>query len=103
MSKHNRGMGFRDLEVFNLTLLAKQGWHLTQFPYSLIGKILREKYFPNGTFWQAQLGRRSTYAWWSIFNARAVLEGGLVWRVENGEHIKIWGNKWLLSLSTYEV
>jgi len=30
-----------------------------------------------------------------------VLEAGLVWRVGNGENIKIWGDKWLTSSPYY--
>jgi hypothetical protein len=82
-------MGFRDLKVFNLPLLTKQGWQIIQFPDSLVAQILREKYFPHGSFLQVQLGSRPSYAWRSIFQAREVLEGGLVWRVGNREKIKI--------------
>lgn len=90
-------MRFRDLGVFNLALLAKRGWRLLQFPDSLVAKVMREKYFPSGSFLEAQLGRRPSYTWRSIFQANEVLEEGLVWRVGNGEKINIWGDKWLLT------
>lgn len=96
-SKLHGGLGFRDLEIFNPALLAKQGWRLLQAPDSLVARIMREKYFPAGDFLHAQLGRRLSYAWRSIFNARGVLEEGLIWRVENGETIRIWEDKWLSS------
>lgn len=104
-SKLSGGMGFRDLEVFNLALLAKEGWRLLQFPESPVARIMREKYFSNGSFMhaQAQLGSRPSYSWRSIFQAREVLDRGLIWRVGNGEDINIWGDKWLLSPTTYKV
>lgn len=98
ISKYHRGMGFRDLEVFKRDLLAKQSWRLLQFLDSLVARILKEKYFPNEEFLQAQLGRRPSFAWKSIFQANEVLEGGLVRRVGNGENIRIWGDPWLPSL-----
>jgi hypothetical protein len=50
------GLGFRDLVSFNKVLLAKQRWRLLQNPYSMVGKILKEKYFPNESFLEAKLG-----------------------------------------------
>jgi len=76
-SKLSRGMGFRDLEVFNLALLAKQCWRLFQTPSSLVARIMAYKYHPNGSFMQASLGGRPSYAWRSILKARPILERGL--------------------------
>jgi hypothetical protein len=39
------GMGFRDLELFNLALLGKHGWRLMNDPESLCGRIFENKIF----------------------------------------------------------
>jgi len=96
-------MGFRDLETFNLAWLAKQGWRFLHAPDSLVSRIMKEKYFPNGSFLQVRLGSKPSYLWRSIFQARVVLERGLIWRVGNGEKIHIWGDKWLPTPSTFVV
>ena len=59
------GLGFRDFENFNLALLAKQEWRLLHNTESLVAKIYKEKYYPNGTFLETPFGR-SPYAWRSI-------------------------------------
>jgi hypothetical protein len=60
------GLGFRDLQCFNTALLAKQGWRLIQNPDSLVAMVLKEKYFPNGSFLDSQLSKRPSYVWRSI-------------------------------------
>jgi hypothetical protein len=95
-TKERGGLGFRDLEWFNLALLAKQGWRIIQNPNSLASKILKEKYFPQESFLNAQLGRQPSYIWRSFWNARSLLEEGLFWRVGDGNRIGIWNDKWVL-------
>lgn len=43
-------LGFKDLKVFNLALLAKQGWRFIQNPSSLLHKVLKAKYFGSTSF-----------------------------------------------------
>jgi hypothetical protein len=74
VAKVRGGLGFRDLELFNLALLAKQGWRILQNPDSLVARVFKEKYFPSESFMQATLGNSPSYAWRSIFNARRFLK-----------------------------
>jgi len=48
-------MGFRDLESFNLALLAKQIWRLLLEPDSLCARVLRAIYYPNGKLLNVKL------------------------------------------------
>jgi hypothetical protein len=48
--KNRGGMGLRDLKVFNLALLTKQGRRLLINPNSLVACILKEKYHPREGF-----------------------------------------------------
>jgi hypothetical protein len=93
-AKERGGLGFRDLEWFNLALLAKQGWRLIQNPNSLVAKILKEKYHPNAMFLEAHMGRRPSYIWRSFWNSKKLLADGLIWRVGDGSQIRIWRDRW---------
>lgn len=94
-SKLAGGMGFRDLEAFNIALLAKQGWRFLQHPDSMVATIFKEKCFKGGNFLQAPVGHNSSYVWRSITKAKPSLIRGLRWRVGNGESIMVWRDKWL--------
>lgn len=49
-------MWFRDLGKFNIALLTKQGWRLTENLESLSAKILCAKYYRGSTFLDSSLG-----------------------------------------------
>ena len=73
-TKAKGGLGYRDLENFNLALLAKQGWRLTQNSQSLVARIIKENYFSGCSFMDYKLGNRSSYAWRSIWNSKKLKE-----------------------------
>jgi hypothetical protein len=50
LAKQKVGLGYRDLESFNMALLAKQGWRVMLNPDSLFAKILKSKYFSKEFF-----------------------------------------------------
>lgn len=55
-SKVTGGLGFHNLEAFNLALLAKQGWCLLQNNGSLFSAGFKDKYYPNDDFLSSALG-----------------------------------------------
>jgi hypothetical protein len=41
------GMGFRELELFNLALLGKHGWRFLNNPDTLCSRVLKGRYYPD--------------------------------------------------------
>ena len=78
------GIGFRDLHLFNMALLARQGWRLLQHPESLVYRVLKAKYFPQSSVLEAVVPHNASFMWRSICESLVVLNFGLRWRVGTG-------------------
>jgi ribonuclease HI len=93
--KDEGGLGFREPHIFNMAMLARQGWRLLLNPDSLCGRLLKAKYFPEGSILDATPKHDISYTWRSILKGVALLKEGLVWRVGKGDSINIWDDPWL--------
>ncbi|XP_074314802.1 uncharacterized protein LOC141650968 [Silene latifolia] len=89
------GMGFRDLRVFNQALLAKQIWRLLTNPGSLVGRVLKARYFKNDSVIDARRGHDPSFAWRSLWGAKSLLMEGLMWRIGDGKSVRVWEDPWL--------
>jgi hypothetical protein len=82
--KAKGGMGFRDLPLFNKSLLGKQGWRLMTRPDSLCARVLKGRYFHGVSFLSATRKKHSSQTWRAIMAGREVMVEGLVRRIGNG-------------------
>ena len=94
-SKTISGMGFRDLAMFNDSLLAKQAWWLLHNKTLLFYKVFKAHFFPNSSIMEAVDSRLGSYAWKSILRGRDIIQRGAIWRIGSGEKINIWQQCWL--------
>ena len=88
-------MGFRDIQAFNLALLAKQAWRLIHNTHSLFYRVYKSRYFPNCSHMDANLGNNPLYVWWNSLEARDIIKEGSIWKVGDGKSIEISTHKWL--------
>jgi hypothetical protein len=89
------GLGFRDIELFNLAMLARQEWRILQTPEALSSRILRAVYFPLGEFMDATLGSSPSQVWRALVEGRDAMKLGLVRRIGTGENTHAWNQNWL--------
>lgn len=101
--KAEGGIGFKDLKAFNLALLAKQGWRLSQNPNSLTYRVFKAKYFVDCSFMDAQVGKKPSYVWRSIMAARETVEKGSRWCIGNGRTVEIWHDRWIPTSDNFKV
>jgi hypothetical protein len=95
--KNEGGMGFRDFHSFNLAMLAKQAWRLINDPQSLCARVLGAKYYPQGDIMKARPKAGSSFTWQSTLAGLTTFKHGYIWRVGDGESIKIWDDPWIPS------
>ena len=88
-------MGFKDLTLFNEAMLAKLAWRLVHDDNSLFLRVFKARFFPTRTILEAKDSISASYAWRSIFKGRDVIQKGALWRMGDGQQIKIWGDNWL--------
>ena len=83
------GMGFRDFQHFNNALLVKQVWRLFHQKDTLLYRVFKSKFFPNGSIFYAAVPTKCSFTWRSIMQAREVIQKGAIWRVGDGLSIKV--------------
>ena len=91
------GMGFRDMHIFNLAMLGKQGWRLLTVPDSLCARVLKGRYFPHTDFWNAPAPRSASATWHSILAGRDLLKKGVQWGIGDGCQVHIISDHWIPS------
>jgi hypothetical protein len=112
------GMGFRDLQLFNKSMLGKQGWRLTTRSYSLCARALKGRYFHDTEFLGSSRKKHASHTWRAILAGKEVLCKGMIRRIGDG-NMTIYGEiggfqcismlnhlhqgmaKWLLWFRTY--
>jgi hypothetical protein len=93
--KYAGGMGFRDIELFNLALLARQAWRILQNPETLSAKILKAVYFPTSNFLEEEVGSHPSQIWRAIVEGGDTLKVGFIRRIGTGETTHAWHDNWL--------
>lgn len=83
------GMGFKDMKLFNQSMLGRQCWSLVVNPDSLCVEVLEGRYYPNSSFMESTLTGSCSYTWRSLMVGKILLDRGIMWLVGNGEDIQI--------------
>ncbi|KAL9684071.1 hypothetical protein QQ045_021503 [Rhodiola kirilowii] len=70
------GLGFKDLKLVNISLLAKQAWRIYTNPNLLISQVPKARYFKSTDIFNASLGWRPSKVWRSVFKSLELLRTG---------------------------
>ncbi|XP_013624247.1 PREDICTED: uncharacterized mitochondrial protein AtMg00310-like [Brassica oleracea var. oleracea] len=93
--KANGGLGFKDIEAFNLALLGKQLWRMLSVKDSLFTRVFKSRYFAKSDPLSAGLGSGPFYAWRSIHAAQKLIQQGARVLIGSGEDTKVFQDSWI--------
>jgi len=96
--KNFGGLGFHNMEAFNLSMLGKQSWKLLSDSSSLLTRVLKAKYFPRRDFLDAPLGHNPSYTWRTLWSTQHLLTMEHRWKIGDGSKINVWHMPWLRNL-----
>ena len=103
ISKLDGGLGFKDMEAFNLALLAKQWWRLIHNEDSLVFKVIKAKYFPYTAVSRAKRGPKASYLWSNLLEGKRVADQGSIWRIGDGQKVDVWKDRWIKKPPDFKV
>ncbi|KAL0435443.1 UNVERIFIED_CONTAM: putative mitochondrial protein [Sesamum radiatum] len=84
-------------------MLSKQLWRLLSSPTSLLSRVLRARYFPDGNVLSAGIGCNPSYTWRSLHAALDVIRAGFRWRIGCGRAVQVWLDPWIPRLFSFRV
>lgn len=94
MKKEFGGMGLWNIHGLNFAMLGKLGWKLFIHNDSIVTKVFKAKYFPDGGFSDAKLRHSPSYVWCNIHASRVLVREGMQWRIGNDIWINIRNQPW---------
>lgn len=96
--KNEGGLGFRRMFDANQALIMKLGWGLIYKPGTLWVRVLRGKYeCGEGLIPLVRKKNRESLVWQGIRKTWEPLSKGLAWRLGDGNVMRFWSDRWLMS------
>jgi len=92
-SKDDGDLGFRNMEVFNEALLAKQVWRILKDENLLVARLLWAKYYPDGNLLAASIGSRPRFTWRCLIGAHHVIIRGSRWLIGDERILNVWEDR----------
>lgn len=89
------GLVLKELRKFDLAMLTKHGWRLSIEANSLVSAVMKERYYPESSVLNTELGNNPSYVWRGIFQALEVVKAGAQRKIGNGKDTLLRDVPWL--------
>jgi len=95
LSKERGGLGIRTAKETNVAMVSKLGWRILNNDSAQWCQAMRHNYLKSNTLWECPRPQRSSAAWKAILESRDLLRAGAIWRIDNGNDVRFWTDRWL--------
>ncbi|XP_026384091.1 uncharacterized protein LOC113279629 [Papaver somniferum] len=92
-SKDDGGLGIRDMEKVNKSLMCKLVWRFLNDKSSMWVQLLTAKYLKGSSFWNAKDVNHSSSTWRGMLQVREYMESNVCWLINRGDEINIWDDQ----------
>lgn len=93
------GLSFKDIQTFNIALLAKLPWRILTNPKCLLSRVMLGKYCHKAPLLKVQLVKGASHGWTGILAGRDLLASHIGRAVGEGTEIKVWTDAWISTTS----
>ena len=92
-SRHNGGLSIRDLHLVNKSLIMHTTYTLATNKNPFLQQIIKSKYYPNSSFWNATNNVPRSAFWYSILQVKQDLSESVQLQLHQGNS-SIWSTPW---------
>ena len=94
--KKDGGLGIRNLQAVNQSLILMAAWRIAQNPNDNLHKVLQSKYFPDSSIWRPKPNAPKSAFWASILKILPILKAHSFYQLTEG-NLSIWSSPWCSS------
>jgi hypothetical protein len=87
------GLGIRNLQAINQSLILSAAWRLAKEPNSNLALILKSKYHADTSIWRAKVNVPKSAFWTAILKVRSLLDSASFYQLVDGSS-SIWSTPW---------
>lgn len=91
------GLGFRDIQDFNVAMLAKNAWRILTSPDCLLARLLLGKYCHNSSFLSSSCSSSASHGWRGVVAGCNLLKLQTGKAIGNGNTTSVWKDSWFCS------
>jgi hypothetical protein len=99
MEKKIGGLGVRNLQAMNQSLILSAAWRLAKEPHSQLALILKAKYHHDTSIWRAKPDKPKSAFWTAILKVKPLLISAAFYQIFDGNS-SIWSTPWFSEWET---